>query len=62
MSTHERDAVSLMGGLLLLLAALAFLVGDLTDLSLDGRWVVPAALIAVGAAGLVSARRSDSDR
>lgn len=62
MSAHERDAMSLMGGLLLVLAALAFLVADLTALSVDLRWVASGALIAVGAAGLISARRSGSEQ
>ena len=58
MDRHERDAVSLMGGLLVVLLAGLFLMGDLTDLSLDGRWVVPVVLLAVGATGLVSSLRS----
>jgi hypothetical protein len=58
---HERDAVSLMGGLLVVLLAGLFLVGDLTDLALDGRWVVPVVLLAVGATGLVSSLRSRTD-
>lgn len=58
MDRHERDAVSLMGGLLVVLLAGLFLVGDLTDLSLDGRWVVPVVLLAVGATGLASSLRS----
>lgn len=61
MDRHERDAVSLMGGLLVVLLAGLFLVGDLTDLSLDGRWVVPAVLLAVGATGLVSSLRSRAE-
>jgi len=58
---HERDAVSLMGGLLVVLLAGLFLAGDLTDLSLDGRWVVPVVLLAVGAAGLVSSLRNRAE-
>ena len=54
---HERDAVSLMGGLLLVLLAAVFLVHDLTDIDVDGRWVAPVVLIAVGAAGLLSSLR-----
>ncbi len=57
---HERDAVSLMGGLLILLVAGLFLVGDLTDLSLEGRWIGPVVLIAVGAAGLLATLRTGS--
>jgi hypothetical protein len=55
---HDRDTVSLMAGLLLVLIAGVFLVGDLTSLSVDGRWVAPLVLIAVGGAGLASSLRS----
>lgn len=54
---HERDTMSLMAGLLLVLLAGVFLVEDLTSLSVDGRWVAPLVLIAVGGAGLASSLR-----
>ncbi len=54
---HDRDTVSLMSGLLLVLLAGAFLVDDLTGLDVDGRWAAPLVLIAVGAAGLLSTLR-----
>ncbi len=54
---HERDAVSLMGGLLLLLVAGAVLLTDLTSLTVNGRWVVPVVLLAVGAVGLLATLR-----
>jgi hypothetical protein len=57
MSSHERDVLSLMGGLLLVLVAAVFLVDDTTGLSFDGRWVAPGLLIAVGLAGLSSSVR-----
>ncbi len=57
MSRHERDAVSLMGGLLLVLVAGLFLLADLTTVDLDGRWVLPVVLVTVGAAGLASTLR-----
>ena len=57
MSRHERDAVSLMGGVLLVLVAGLFLLADLTTVDLDGRWVLPVVLVAVGAAGLASTLR-----
>lgn len=60
MSRHDRDAVSLMGGLLLVLIAGAFLVGDLTSVDVDGRWIAPVVLIAVGVAGVLSSLRSRS--
>jgi len=55
---HERDTLSLMFGALLVLLAGAFLVDDLTRLDVDGRWVAPLVLIAVGAVGLLSTLRS----
>ena len=55
---HERDALSLMAGLLFVLGAGLFLLGDLTGLDLDGRWVAPVVLIAVGGTGLLSILRS----
>ena len=58
MERHERDSVSLMAGLLLVLLAAVFLVDDLTGLDVDGRWVAPLVLIAVGAVGLLSTLRS----
>lgn len=55
---HERDSVSLMAGLLLVLLGAVFLVDDLTGLDVDGRWVGPLVLMAVGAVGLLSSLRS----
>ena len=59
---HEQDTVSLMAGLLLVLIAGLFLLGDLTSVDLDGRWMWPGALIAVGAVGLLSTMRGASRR
>jgi hypothetical protein len=60
---HEKDAVSLMAGLLVLLAGALYLLADLTPLDMDGRWIGPAVLLAVGAAGLLASMRSrDADR
>ena len=58
MSRHERDAVSLMGGLLLVLVALAVLVEDLIGWQVDAGVVAPVVLVAVGAAGLLATLRS----
>ena len=58
MELHDRDTVSLMAGLLLVLIAGVFLVEDLTSLSVDGRWVAPLVLIAVGGVGLASSLRA----
>lgn len=69
MSRHERDAVSLMGGLLLVLVALAVLGQDLTGRQVDAGVVAPLVLVAVGAAGLLATlrgsrndERTDADR
>lgn len=66
MQLHERDAVSLMAGLLLVLVAGLFLVDDLTALGVDGRWTAPVVLITVGVAGVLATLRSagtgDADR
>lgn len=59
---HDRDVFSLMGGLLLVLLAGAFLLADLTDLSVEGRWAGPVVLLAVGAAGLLATLRSRPHR
>ncbi len=56
-SRHRRDVVSLMAGLLLVLTAGLFLVTDLTDLSVDGRWAGPVVLIGVGVVGLLATLR-----
>ena len=60
---HERDAVSLMAGLLVLLVGVLYLIAELTDLGLDGRWLGPGVLLTVGVVGLLSTLRSrDADR
>ena len=55
---HERDTLSLMAGLLLVLLGAVFLVDDLTGFEVDGRWAAPVVLIAVGAVGLLSSLRA----
>lgn len=60
MKPHSLDLVSLVSGAVLLLVAVLFLVGAATDVSVDSGWVVPVALIAVGAAGLAGALRGRS--
>lgn len=57
---HDRDAVSLMSGLLLVLVAGLFLLQDLTPLEFQLRWVAPVVLIMVGAAGLLASLRQRS--
>jgi hypothetical protein len=62
LSRHERDGLSLMGGLLLVLVAGLFLLHDLTSVDIDGRWVGPGVLIAVGLVGLGSTLRRSRPR
>ena len=57
MVKHPRDVVSLILGLLLLLASALFLLDDLGGGSVDLRWVGPVALGAVGALGLAASVR-----
>lgn len=60
---HERDVVSLMSGLVLVLVAGLFLLHDLTALEVEARWLAPAVLLTVGVAGvLASLRSSGTDR
>lgn len=54
---HQRDAVSLVLGLLLIAVAALFLVHDLGSTDLDLRWVSPVVLIGVGVAGLAASVR-----
>jgi Na+-driven multidrug efflux pump len=52
-----------MAGLLVLLIGVVYLLADLTDLDVNGRWIGPVVLLAVGAAGLLATLRSrDADR
>ena len=58
MSRHDRDSLSLMAGLLLLLVGGAYLLDDLTSIRVDGDWVLPVGLVVIGALGLLSSLRS----
>ena len=58
MSRHDRDVLSLMGGLLLVLLAGLFLLTDLTEFGIEARWAGPLVLLAVGGAGLAATVRS----
>lgn len=61
-SKHEPDVFSLMAGLLLALIGGLYLLSDLTSVDLDGRWVGPVVLIAVGLVGLLSTLRRTTRR
>ncbi len=60
MSRHDRDSLSLMSGLLLLLVGGLYLLDDLTGVRVDGDWVLPAGLVLIGLLGLLSSLRSAS--
>ena len=55
MRRHDLDWVSLIAGLLFTGLALLYVVGYLTDRSLDGRVVWPLVLVALGGAGVAAA-------
>ncbi len=57
MLRHDRDVVSLMGGLLLALIGGLFLLDDLTAVRIDDRWVAPLVLLVVGGLGLLAGVR-----
>ena len=54
---HQADAFSLVMGLLFMALGGFYLVHDLTGPDVDLRWVGPAALIAIGVAGLAASVR-----
>ncbi len=65
MPRHDRDSLSLMAGLLLLLVGGLYLLDDLSSVRVDGDWVLPVGLVLIGALGLLSslkAVRSTSER
>lgn len=60
-SSHERDLVSLFFGVVSIALGGLFLLSAGGAVSIDGRWALPAAIITVGAAGLLAALRQRSD-
>ena len=62
MQRHELDLVSLVAGLLFVVAGAAFLVGEATDLRVDPAWVLPVVLVGLGVTGLVGASTGRSRR
>ncbi|MBK5307282.1 MAG: hypothetical protein JJD92_11400 [Frankiaceae bacterium] len=54
---HQSDAFSLVMGLLFMALGGFYLAHDLTGPDVDLRWVGPAALIAIGVAGLAASVR-----
>jgi hypothetical protein len=62
---HELDIASLIAGLVFVGISAAYLVGAFTDVHVSGAWILPLALIGLGAAGLAGTLRrglrSDAD-
>ena len=68
MKRHAFDATSFIFGVVLGAAGIGFLLAEQFEWDVDGRWVLPAALIALGVAGIAGAisglaprRESDAD-
>jgi len=56
---HDLDWVSLIAGAVFTGLALIYLVTGITDVTVDGRFVWPVVLVALGAAGVASAIRAN---
>ena len=52
MRKHPFDLTSLLAGLVFLAVATVYLLGQATGNAIDGTWVLPVALVALGLAGL----------
>jgi hypothetical protein len=61
-SRHQADAFSLVMGLLFLALGGLYLAHDVSGPGVDLRWVAPAALIAIGVAGLTASVRRRPSR
>ena len=55
MKRHAFDPTSFLSGLVLGSIALAYLLAERGSWNVDGRWVLPVALIGLGIAGIVGA-------
>ena len=55
MRRHDLDWVSLIAGAVFLVFAVIYTVASLPDVSIDGRFVWPIVLVALGAAGVATA-------
>jgi mannose/fructose/N-acetylgalactosamine-specific phosphotransferase system component IIC len=56
---HDLDWVSLIAGLVFTVLALGYLLVAVTDLSIDGRFVWPVVLVALGGAGVATAVKAN---
>jgi hypothetical protein len=55
MKRHAFDMTSFLFGIVLGAAAVAFLLADQLSWDVDGRWILPAALILLGVVGIAGA-------
>lgn len=55
MTRHSMDPVSLVAGLVFAAVAVVYLIATQTDMNVDGRWVLPLALIGLGIGGVLGA-------
>ena len=54
MRQHETDYLSLAAGLLFTVLGVVFAVSAATGWQIDGRWIAPTVLIALGAGGVAA--------
>jgi len=56
---HDLDWISLIAGIVFTAIALVYLIAGLADATLDGRFVWPVVLVALGAGGVATAVRAN---
>ncbi len=57
MRRHELDVFSLITGLVFVAVATGNLLDETSDVTFDGRWVVPLVMVAIGVASLAGLAR-----
>lgn len=57
MRRHDLDVFSLVTGLVFVAVAIGHLLDETSDVSFDGRWVVPLVMVAIGVASLAGLAR-----
>jgi hypothetical protein len=57
MRKHELDLTSLVAGLVFVAIAVAYIVGEYSDVVVNAGWVLPLGLIGLGLAGLAGTLR-----
>jgi uncharacterized integral membrane protein len=56
---HDLDWISLIAGIVFTGIAVVYLISGIADVDLDGRFVWPVVLVALGAAGLATAVKAN---